>query len=111
MVKEGSERVCQSASRGKKEGERALAMRARPSVVLATSLMSQLVILLCGHILQLQYHGAESGEWCPIPTSEKAIGSDCVWTKVFCSLIILLTPLTQLSLSAKQKISVPKQAV
>ena len=57
MVKEGSERVCQSASRGKKEGERVLAMRARPSVVLATSLMSQLVILLCGHILQLQYHG------------------------------------------------------
>ena len=54
MVKEGSERVCQSASRGK---TRVLAMRARPSAVLATSLVSQLVIVLCGHILQPHYHG------------------------------------------------------
>ena len=58
MVKEGSERVCQSASRGK---TRVLAMRARPSAVLATSLVSQLVILLCQHILQLHYHG-QSGK-------------------------------------------------
>ncbi|CAI8014928.1 hypothetical protein GBAR_LOCUS9304, partial [Geodia barretti] len=50
VVKEGSEHVCQSASRGK---TRVLAMRARPSAVLATSLVSQLLILLCRHILQL----------------------------------------------------------
>ena len=52
VAKEGSERVCQSASRGK---TRVRAMRVRPSAVLATSLVSQLVILL----LQLHYHS----EW------------------------------------------------
>ena len=53
MVKEGSEAVCRVASKGK---TRVLAMRARPSAVLATSLVSHLVILLCGHILQPHYH-------------------------------------------------------
>ena len=52
MVREGSERVCQSASRGK---TRVLAMRAKSNSVLATfALVSQLMILLCGHI---HYHG------------------------------------------------------
>ena len=55
MVREGSERVCQSASRG---NTRVLAMRARPNAVLATfALVSQLVILLCGYILHLHSHG------------------------------------------------------
>ena len=54
MLNEGSEHVCQSASRGK---TRVLAMRARPGAVLATSLVSQLVMVLCGHILQLHYPG------------------------------------------------------
>ena len=54
MVKEGSEAVCWVTSRGK---TRVLTMRARPSAVLATSLVSHLVILLYGHILQLHYHG------------------------------------------------------
>ncbi|CAI8035343.1 hypothetical protein GBAR_LOCUS19849, partial [Geodia barretti] len=84
-------------------------MKARLSAVLATSLVSQLLILLCQHILQLHYHdtsGAGSGEWRSGSTSEEAVGSDCVWTRaVFgpvqvCSMI-LLPPLTQLSLSGK----------
>ena len=50
-MKEGSECVCQSASRGK---TRVLAMRARPNAVMVTS---QLLILLCGHILQFHCHG------------------------------------------------------
>ena len=55
MVKEGCEHVYQSASR---EKTRVLAIRARPSAVLAISaLVSQLVIVLCGYILQLHYHG------------------------------------------------------
>ena len=55
MVKEGSESICQSASRGK---TRVLAMRGRPSAVLGTfALASQLMIVLCGHILQLHYQG------------------------------------------------------
>ena len=54
MAKEGSEHVCQSASRGK---TRVLPMRVMPCAVLATSLVSQLVIILCGYILQLHYHG------------------------------------------------------
>ena len=54
MVKEGSEHVCHSTSRGK---TRVLAMRARSSAVLGTfALVLQLVILLCGDILQLHYH-------------------------------------------------------
>jgi hypothetical protein len=106
MVKEGSERVCQSASRGK---TRVRTMRVRPSAVLATSLVSQLVILLCGHILQLHYHdtsGAGSSEWRSGSTSEEAVGSDCVWTRAVFGPVqvfsmILLPPLTQLSLSGK----------
>ena len=55
MVKEGSEHVCQSASRGK---TRMLAMKPKPNAVLAISaLVSQLVTVLCGYILQLHYHG------------------------------------------------------
>ena len=53
-MKEGSECVCQSASRGKTQ---VLTMRARPNAVLVTSLLSQLLILLCGHILLLYSHG------------------------------------------------------
>ena len=53
-MKEGSECVCQSASRGK---TRVLAMRTRPNAVLVTSFLSQLLILLCGHILQFHCHG------------------------------------------------------
>ena len=52
-MKEGSECVCQSASRGM---TRLLAMRARPRAVVVTSFLSQLLIVLCGHILQLHYH-------------------------------------------------------
>ena len=53
-MKEGSECVCQSASRGK---ARVIAMRTRPNPVLVTSFLSQLLILLCGHILQFHCHG------------------------------------------------------
>ena len=53
-MKEISECVYQSASGGK---SRVLAMRARPNAVLVTSFLSQLLILLCGHILQFHCHG------------------------------------------------------
>ena len=53
-MKEGSECVCQSASRGK---TRVLGMRVRPNAVLVTSFLSQLLMLLCGHILQFHCHG------------------------------------------------------
>ena len=57
-MNEGSECVCQSASRVASRGKtRVLAMRARPNVVLMTSFLSQLLILLCGHILQFHCHG------------------------------------------------------
>ena len=49
-MKEGSERVCQSASRGK---TRVLAVRARPSAVLVISLL----LTALGNILLLHYHG------------------------------------------------------
>ena len=52
-IKEGSECVCQSISRGM---TRVLAMRATPRAVLVTSFLSQLLIVLCGHILQLHNH-------------------------------------------------------
>ena len=52
-MKEGSEYVCQSASRGM---IRMLAMRARPRAVLVTSFLLQLLIILCGHTLHLHYH-------------------------------------------------------
>ena len=52
-MKEGSECVCQSASRGK---TRVLAMRARPRAVMVASFLLQLLILLCGRILQLHPH-------------------------------------------------------
>ena len=55
-MKEGSECVCQSASRAK---TRVLTMTARPygNAILLTSFLSQLLILLCGHILQFHCHG------------------------------------------------------
>ena len=52
-IKEGSECVCQSISRGMTQ---VLAMRATPRAVLVTSFLSQLLIVLCGHILQLHNH-------------------------------------------------------
>ena len=55
-MKEGSECVCRSASRGMTQ---VLAMRARPRAVLVTSFLSQLLIVLCGHILQLHCHGEQ----------------------------------------------------
>ena len=54
-MKEGSECVCQSASRGKTRVM--MAMRRRPSAVLVTSFLCGLLITLCGHILQPHYHG------------------------------------------------------
>ena len=49
--------------------------------------------------------GAGSDEWCSNPASEEAVGSDCVWTRLFGPVqvgsMILLPPLTQLSFSVK----------
>ena len=53
-VKKGSECVCQSA---RSETIRVLVIRARPRAVLVTSFLSQLLIILCGHILHLYSHG------------------------------------------------------
>ena len=118
-MKEGSECVCQSASRGKtrvlaiRVRPRVLAIRVRPSAVLVTSFLSQVLMLLCGHILQLHCHTlvstdpctTGSDEWTGAPVSEEGLGSDGVWNRWFdpvrVGLMILLPPLTQLTLSIK----------
>ena len=109
-IKEGSECVRQPASRGK---IRVLAMRLRPSAMLMMSFLSQVLILLCGHILQLHCHTlvstdsctTGSDEWAGTPLSEEGLGSDCVWTRgldtVRVGLMILQPPLTQLTLTIK----------
>ena len=109
-MKEGSECVRQSASRGK---TRVLAMRVRPRAVLVTSFVSQVLMLLCGHILQLHCDTlvstdsctTGSDEWTGTPVSEEGLGSDGVWSRWFdpvrVGLVILLPPLTQLTLTIK----------
>ena len=110
-MKEGSECVRQSASRGK---TRVLAMRVRASAMLMMSFLSQVLMLLCGHILQLHCHTlvsidsctTGSDEWTGTPLSEEGLGSDGVWSRWFdpvrVGLMILLPPLTQLTLTIKQ---------
>ena len=60
--------------------------------------------LMCVYLIS-DTCGAGSDEWCSSPASEEAIGSDCVWTRLFGPVqvgsMILLAPLTQLSLSVK----------
>ena len=47
---------------------------------------------------------AGSGDWYSSPASEEAVGSGCVWFgPVQVGSIILLTPLTQLSLKHRKK--------
>ena len=111
-MKEGSESVCQSARRGK---TRVLAMRVTPSAVLVMSFLSQVLMLLCGHLLQLHCHTlvstdsctTGSDEWTGTPVSEEGLDSDGVWSKwldpLRVSLMILLPPLTQLTLTSKQR--------
>ena len=109
-MKEWSACVCQSASMGK---TRVPVMRVRPSAVLVTSFLSQVLMLLCGHILQLHCHTlvstdactTGSDDWTGIPVSEEGLGSDGVWSRSFdpvrVGLVILLPPLTQLTLTIK----------
>ena len=52
-MKEGSECVCRSTSRGMTQ---MLSIRAIPRAALVTLFLSQLLIVLCGYILQLYYH-------------------------------------------------------
>ena len=48
----------------------------------------------------------DTGQWTPIPVSEEGRGSDSVWTRWFdpvrVGLMILLPPLTQVTLTMKQ---------
>ena len=109
-MKEGSECVHQSASRGK---TRVLATRVRPRAVLVALFLSQVLMLLCGHILQLHCHTlvstgsctTGSDEWTGTPVSEEGLGLDGVLTRWFdplhVGLMILLPPLTQLTLTIK----------
>ena len=99
-MKEGSECVCQSASRGK---TRVLGMRARSIAVMVMSFLSQVLIVLRRHILQLHYYSTDScttggNERMAPQVSEEGFRSDGVWTRWFNPvLMILLRPLTQLT--------------
>ncbi|CAI8027461.1 hypothetical protein GBAR_LOCUS15707 [Geodia barretti] len=108
MVKEGSERVCQSAIRGKTRvaGNESKAQCCAGHVTCVSTPASYCVNTYSNSTITVNTSGAGSGEWRSGSTSEEAVGSDCVWTRaVFgpvqvCSMI-LLPPLTQLSLSGK----------
>ena len=73
----------QSASRGT---TRVLAMRVRPNAVLVTSFLSEVLVLLFGHIHVLKLHcdtpvsvnscTTGSDEWTGTPVSEEELSSD-----------------------------------